>query len=176
MGRSGGLFVRSWWSCRWGQYCHQLLLRKGLGEFHSAQLCRDVTCWTGTAVPWRHWLAGTAVPWRHILDRHSCVVTSQICRDVTGWPAQLCRDVTDWPAQLCRDVTCWTGTAVPWRHMWCGWRGLLVILDWLRVNTILQHPALVVVCAQAELALLVRVHCTVVHAEAPVGCHASAAL
>ena len=27
-----------------------------------------------------------------------------------------------------------------------------------------------------ELALLVRVHCAVVHAEAPVGCHVSAAL
>ena len=60
--------------------------------------------------------------------------------------------------------------------MWCGWRGLLVILDWLRVNTILQHPALVVVSAQTELALLVRVHRAVVHAEAPVGCHVSAAL
>ena len=53
---------------------------------------------------------------------------------------------------------------------------LLVVLDRLRVDTVLQHPALVVVCAQAELTLLVRVHRAVVHAEAPVGCHVSAAL
>ena len=53
---------------------------------------------------------------------------------------------------------------------------LLVVLDWLRVNAVRQHPALVVVRAQAELALLVRVHRAVVHAEAPVGCHVSAAL
>ena len=53
---------------------------------------------------------------------------------------------------------------------------LLVELDRFRVNTIFQHPALVVVCAQAELALLVRVHGAVVHAEAPVGCHVSTTL
>ena len=51
-----------------------------------------------------------------------------------------------------------------------------MVLDRLRVNTVLQHPALVVVRAQTELALLVRVHRAVVHAEAPVGCHVSAAL
>ena len=51
-----------------------------------------------------------------------------------------------------------------------------MVLDRLRVDSVRQHPALVVVCAQAELALLVRVHCAVVHAEAPVGCHVSAAL
>ena len=55
-------------------------------------------------------------------------------------------------------------------------RGLLLVLDRLRVKTVLQHPALVIVRAQTELALLVRVHCAVVHAEAPVGCHVSAAL
>ena len=53
---------------------------------------------------------------------------------------------------------------------------LLVILDRFRVDSILQHPALVVVGAQAKLALLVRVHGAVVHAEAPVGCHVSATL
>ena len=53
---------------------------------------------------------------------------------------------------------------------------LLVILDRLRVDSVRQHPALVVVCAQAELALLVRVHRAVVHAESPVGRHVSAAL
>ena len=57
-----------------------------------------------------------------------------------------------------------------------SWVVLLVILDRLRVDTVLQHPALVVVRAQAELALLVRVHRAVVHAKAPVGCHVSAAL
>ena len=51
-----------------------------------------------------------------------------------------------------------------------------MVLDRLRVDTVLQHPTLVVVRAQAELALLVRVHSAVVHAEAPVGCHISAAL
>ena len=51
-----------------------------------------------------------------------------------------------------------------------------MVLDRLRGNTVLQHPAFVVVSAQAELALLVRVHCAVVHAEAPVDCHVSAAL
>ena len=55
-------------------------------------------------------------------------------------------------------------------------RGLLVVLDRLCVDSVLQHPTLVVVRAQAELALLVRVHCAVVHAEAPVDCHVSAAL
>ena len=54
--------------------------------------------------------------------------------------------------------------------------GLLVILDRLRVDTVLEHPALVVVRAQAELVLLVRVHGAVVHAEATVGRHVSAAL
>ena len=53
---------------------------------------------------------------------------------------------------------------------------LLVILDRLRVDTVLQHPALVVVRAQAELALLVRVHGAVVHSKAPVGCHVSTPL
>ena len=57
-----------------------------------------------------------------------------------------------------------------------SWVVLLVVLDRLRVDTVLQHPTLVVVRAQAELALLVRVHRAVVHAEAPVGCHVSAAL
>ena len=51
-----------------------------------------------------------------------------------------------------------------------------MVLDRLRVDSVLQHPTLVVVRAQTELALLVRVHCAVVHAEAPVGCHVSAAL
>ena len=51
-----------------------------------------------------------------------------------------------------------------------------MVLDRLRVDSVRQHPALVVVRAQAELALLVRVHCAVVHAEASVGCHVSAAL
>ena len=57
-----------------------------------------------------------------------------------------------------------------------SWVVLLVVLDRLRVDTVLQHPTLVVVRAQAELTLLVRVHRAVVHAEAPVGCHVSAAL
>ena len=51
-----------------------------------------------------------------------------------------------------------------------------MVLDRLRVDAVRQHPALVVVRAQTELALLVRVHRAVVHAEAPVGCHVSAAL
>ena len=53
---------------------------------------------------------------------------------------------------------------------------LLVILEGLRVDAVLQHPALVVVRAQAELVLLVRVHGAVVHAEASVGRHVSTAL
>ena len=53
---------------------------------------------------------------------------------------------------------------------------LLVELDRLRVDAVLQHPALVVVRAQAELALLVRVHGAVAHAEASVGRHVSTAL
>ena len=53
---------------------------------------------------------------------------------------------------------------------------LLMELDGLRVDAVLQHPALVVVRAQAELALLVRVHGAVVHAEAPVGRHVSTPL
>ena len=63
----------------------------------------------------------------------------------------------------------------PWVEVF-SWVVLLVVLDRLRVDSVLQHPALVVVCAQAKLALLVRVHRAVVHAEAPVGCHVSAAL
>ena len=51
-----------------------------------------------------------------------------------------------------------------------------MVLDRLRVDIVLQHPALVVVRTQTELALLVRVHRAVVHSEAPVGCHVSAAL
>ena len=53
---------------------------------------------------------------------------------------------------------------------------LVVKLYWLCVNAVWQHPALVVVCAQPELALLVRVHGAVVHAEAPVGRHVSTTL
>ena len=53
---------------------------------------------------------------------------------------------------------------------------LLVELDWLRVDSVRQQPALVIVRAQAELALLVRVHRAVVHAEASVGRHVSPAL
>ena len=53
---------------------------------------------------------------------------------------------------------------------------LLVELEGLRVDAVLQHRALVVVRAQAELALLVRVRGTVVHAEATVGRHVSTAL
>ena len=53
---------------------------------------------------------------------------------------------------------------------------LVVELEWLRVDAVLQHPALVVVRAQPELALLVRVHGSVSHAEASVGCHVSTAL
>ena len=49
-------------------------------------------------------------------------------------------------------------------------------LYWLRVDSVLQHPALVVVSTQPELALLVRVHGTVVHSEAPVGRHVLVAL
>ena len=41
------------------------------------------------------------------------------------------------------------------------------------MDAVLQYPALVVVCAQPELALLVGVHGAVVHAEAPVGRHVS---
>ena len=48
---------------------------------------------------------------------------------------------------------------------------LLVVLQRLRVDAVRQHPALVVVRAQTELALLVRVHCAVPHSEAPVGYH-----
>ena len=44
---------------------------------------------------------------------------------------------------------------------------LLVVLDRLRVDAVRQYPPLVVVRAQAELTLLVRVHRAVVHAEAP---------
>ena len=63
----------------------------------------------------------------------------------------------------------------PWVEVF-SWVVLLVVLDRLRVDTVLQHPALVVVRAQTELALLVRVHRAVVHAEAPVGCHVSTPL
>ena len=63
----------------------------------------------------------------------------------------------------------------PWVEVF-SWVVLLVVLDRLRVDSVLQHPALVVVRAQAELTLLVRVHRAVVHAEAPVGCHVFATL
>ena len=53
---------------------------------------------------------------------------------------------------------------------------LVVILEGLRVDAVLQHPALVVVCAQPELALLVGAHGAVLNAEAPVGRHVSTAL
>ena len=60
---------------------------------------------------------------------------------------------------------------------WGWWvNGLLVKLYRLRVDSVWQQPALVVVRAQVELALLVRVHCAVVHAEAPVGRHVSPTL
>ena len=52
----------------------------------------------------------------------------------------------------------------------------MVKRDRLRVDAVRQQPALVVVRAQTELALLVRVHGAVVHAEAPVGRHVSATL
>ena len=58
----------------------------------------------------------------------------------------------------------------------CVGGGLLVILDRLRVDAVPQHPALVVVRAQAELALLIRVHGAVVHAKASVGRHVAATL
>ena len=44
------------------------------------------------------------------------------------------------------------------------------------MDAIWQHPALVVVCAQPELALLVGVHGAILHPEAPVGRHVSTAL
>ena len=44
------------------------------------------------------------------------------------------------------------------------------------MDAVRQYPALVVVCAQPELALLVGVHGTVSHAEAPVGRHVSTTL
>ena len=44
------------------------------------------------------------------------------------------------------------------------------------MNAVRQHPTLVVVRAQTELALLVRVHGTFSHAEAPVGRHVSSTL
>ena len=53
---------------------------------------------------------------------------------------------------------------------------LLMELNWLRVDAIRQQPTLVIVRAQAKLALLVRVHRAVVHAEASVGCHVSPTL
>ena len=46
-----------------------------------------------------------------------------------------------------------------------------MVLQWLRVDTVRQHPALVVVRTQTELALLVRVHRTVSHSEASVDHH-----
>ena len=52
----------------------------------------------------------------------------------------------------------------------------LVELKWLRVEAVLQHPTLVEVRAQPELALLVRVHGAVQHAEVSVGCHVLTAL
>ena len=55
--------------------------------------------------------------------------------------------------------------------------GVLVVkLEGLRVDAVLQHPALVVVCAQPELALLVGIHGAVSHAEAAVGRHVSTTL
>ena len=53
---------------------------------------------------------------------------------------------------------------------------LVVKLYGLCVNAVWQHPTLVVVRAQPELALLVRVHGAVVHPEAPVGRHVSTTL
>ena len=53
---------------------------------------------------------------------------------------------------------------------------LVVILEGLRVDAVWQHPALFVVRAQPELALLVGVHGAVVRAEAPVGRHVSTTL
>ena len=44
------------------------------------------------------------------------------------------------------------------------------------MDAVLQHPALVVVRAQPELALLVGVHGAVLHPEASVGRHVSTAL
>ena len=49
-------------------------------------------------------------------------------------------------------------------------------LYWLRVDAVLQHPALVVVCGKTQLALLVRVHDPLVHPETPVGGHVPVAL
>ena len=46
-----------------------------------------------------------------------------------------------------------------------------VVLDGFRVDAVWQHPALVVVSTQPQLALLVRVHGPLVHPEAPVGGH-----
>ena len=63
-----------------------------------------------------------------------------------------------------------TTHGVPWGgHPSVGC--LLVVLQWLRVDAVRQHPTIVVVSAQAELALLVRPHRTVPHTEAPVGHH-----
>ena len=61
-----------------------------------------------------------------------------------------------------------------WVGVWIS--GLGVILEGLRVEAVRQHPALVVVRAQPELALLVRVHGAVAHSEAPVGRHVLVAL
>ena len=44
------------------------------------------------------------------------------------------------------------------------------------MDAVWQHPALVVVSTQPELALLVGVHGAVLHPEAPVGRHVSTAL
>ena len=46
-----------------------------------------------------------------------------------------------------------------------------VVLDGFRVDAVLQNPALVVVRRKAQLALLVRVHGSLVHPEAPVNTH-----
>ena len=59
---------------------------------------------------------------------------------------------------------------------WVSVGVLVVKLEELRVDAVLQHPALVVVRAQPKLALLVRVHETVSHSEAPVGRHVSTTL
>ena len=49
-------------------------------------------------------------------------------------------------------------------------------LDRFRVDSVRQQQTLVIVRAQAELAMLVRVHRAVVHTEASVGRHVSPAL
>ena len=76
---------------------------------------------------------------------------------------------------MCRQALCY-----PQRGLGeggCAYGVLVVILEGLRVDAVLQNPALVVVSTQPELALLVGVHGAVVsHAEAPVGRHISTTL